>query len=333
MTRRALVTGADGFIGSHLVETLVAAGYRVKAMARYDARGSRGWLDDLEPTLLAEVELLSGDVCDAAFVREALGGCDVVFHLAALIGIPYSYRAAQSYVSVNVTGTLNILQAAKEQDGLKVIQTSTSEVYGTAQRVPIDESHPLQAQSPYAATKVAADQLALSFHRSFETPVVVLRPFNTYGPRQSRRAVIPTIIAQLLAGERAIALGSLHPTRDLTYVRDTAEGFLLADRSEAAVGEVINLGTGHEISIGDLAARIMALMGIEAEIATDRQRLRPAASEVERLCADTAKAAELLGWAPSRAGAAGLDVGLSETIDWFRCRDDSTPARAREYAV
>lgn len=333
MTRRALVTGADGFIGSHLVETLVAEGYAVRALAQYNAFANRGWLDDVDPKIAADLDVYLGDVRDPTFMREAVAGTDVVFHLAALIGIPYSYDAPESYVATNVTGTLNVLQAARDVGGVKVIHTSTSEVYGTAQRVPIDEAHPLQAQSPYAATKIAADQLALSFHRSFGAPVVVIRPFNTYGPRQSRRAVIPTVIAQLLSGERRLRLGNLHPTRDLTFVTDTARGFLLADGCEAALGEVINLGTGHEIAIGALAELIAEAMGMDVEIEQEQARLRPDASEVERLCADADKAKRLLGWTPDYAGREGLRRGLDQAIAWFRTRPGMAGARAREYAV
>ncbi len=333
MNRRALITGADGFIGSHLAEALVAEGYRVRALVYYNAFGNRGWLDHIDAAVRRELEIVAGDVRDAAFVRHAVADVDVVFHLAALIGIPYSYEAPESYVDTNVRGTLNVLQAALDNDRAKVIHTSTSEVYGTAQSVPIGESHPLNAMSPYAATKIAADQLALSFWRAFGAPVTVVRPFNTYGPRQSRRAVIPTVIAQLAAGASELRLGNLHPTRDLTFVRDTVQGFVQADRSEAALGEVINLGTGFEISIGDLARLIADLMGSAAEIAQEQDRIRPEASEVERLCADAGKAERLLGWRPSHAGREGLVAGLQATIDWFTAQGRPAPARATEYVV
>ncbi len=333
MSRRAFVTGADGFIGSHLAETLLAEGYRVRALVCYNAFGSQGWLDHIDAAVRKELEIVSGDVRDAAFVRGAVADVDVVFHLAALIGIPYSYKAPESYVDTNVTGTLNVLQAALDSDRAKVIHTSTSEVYGTARSVPISESHPLNAMSPYAATKIAADQLALSFWRAFGAPVAVVRPFNTYGPRQSRRAVIPTVIGQLAGGESKLRLGNLHPTRDLTFVQDTVQGFLRADRSEAALGEVINLGTGFEISVGDLARLIAELMGSAVEIAQEDDRVRPEASEVERLCADAGKAERLLGWRPSRVGREGLVAGLQETIAWFTAQGSPSASRAAEYVV
>ncbi len=332
MTRAAFVTGADGFIGSHLVELLVTEGYRVRALAYYNAFESRGWLDDLRPEILEEVEIVAGDIRDAAQMKQALRGIDSVFHLAALIGIPYSYEAPESYVDVNVKGTLNILQAAREH-GVKVLQTSTSEVYGTARQVPIDESHPLTPMSPYAATKIAADQLALSFYMAFGLPVTVVRPFNTYGPRQSRRAVIPTIVTQIAAGQRGLRLGNLHPTRDLTFVADTARAFLMADHKESAIGEVLNFGTGHEIAIGELAQLIADLMGTEVELQQEERRQRPAGSEVERLCADAGKAASLLGWKPDYAGRAGLKRGLGDTIAWFTEREALAPDRIGEYVL
>lgn len=327
----AFVTGADGFIGSHLVEALLAEGRAVRALALYDPRGGRGWLDEVAGETGREgLEIVQGDVRDGPQLTRLVEGCDTVFHLAALIGIPYSYEAPASYIATNVEGTLNVLEAARTLGGLKVIQTSTSEVYGTAQRVPIDEAHPLNAQSPYAASKTAADQLALSYHRSFGLPVVVVRPFNTFGPRQSRRAIIPTVIGQLAGGARQLRLGNLHPTRDLLYVTDTARGFLLAEQAEAAIGETINLGTGREIAIGDLARLIASLMGVEAEIVEDEARLRPAASEVERLCAGIDKARRLLGWQPGGDGATSLEEGLRRTIDWFAGRP-APAARALEY--
>ena len=329
--RRALVTGADGFIGSHLVETLLAEGYAVRALSYYNAFGHRGWLEAVPGAVEDTLDVVQGDVRDAAQMRSLIDGCDVVFHLAALIGIPYSYEAPASYLGTNIEGTLNVLQAARDHGGVKVIQTSTSEVYGTARRVPIDEEHPLQAQSPYAASKIAADQLALSFHASFDLPVVVLRPFNTYGPRQSMRAIIPTVIRQLATGNSRLALGNLTPTRDLTYVTDTVRGFLLADRQDAALGEVINLGTGHEISIGDLASLIARLMGKKVEIVRDESRVRPTASEVERLCSDARKADRLLGWQPEASGAAGLEAGLRRTIDWVLAQPELSRERAAEY--
>lgn len=310
--KTALVTGAGGFIGSHLTERLLALGARCRALVRYNSTGSRGWLDDLvSPD--GRLEVIAGDVCDRDSVAHTMRGVDVVFHLAALIGIPYSYQAPASYVRTNIEGTLNILECARALEIPRVVHTSTSEVYGTARSVPIDETHPLQPQSPYSATKIGADQLALSFERSFRLPVVIVRPFNTYGPRQSARAVIPTIITQCLVGGK-VRLGRLTPTRDLNYVTDTVEGFVLAAQCPSAVGQVINLGTGREISIGDLARKIAGLMSAEIEIEVEDQRVRPAKSEVERLCAANGRAKELLGW-ESRVT---LEDGLARTIDWIR---------------
>ena len=316
MHKTIFVTGADGFIGSHLVESLVAAGHRVRALALYNALGRWGWLDQLDARTLQSVEVITGDVRDAVVVRRAMQGCDTVMHLAALIGIPYSYLAAQSYVDTNVSGTLNVLQAARELGVARVIHTSTSEVYGTAQQVPIDEQHRLFAQSPYAATKIAADQLALSYHASYGLPVIVLRPFNTYGPRQSARAVIPAIISQLAEGVREIKLGSLHPTRDFNYVTDTVAAFCGALQC-AGFGEVINIGSGFEISIGELAHMIAKIMRAEPAIIRDAARVRPAASEVERLVANADKARRLLAFAPRYSGRDGLQRGLAATVDWF----------------
>lgn len=332
MTRRALVTGAGGFIGSHLADLLVREGYSVRSIVHYRALDQRAWLDDVANDIASAMEVVAGDVRDAGFMRHVARDVDVIFHLAALIGIPYSYVAPESYVGVNIQGTLNVLQAGREV-GAKVIHTSTSEVYGTAQHVPIDETHPLSAQSPYAASKIAADQLALSFHRSFGLPVVVVRPFNTYGPRQSRRAVIPTIVTQLLAGQRTLRLGSISPTRDLTFVRDTVSGFIAADRAEAAIGEVVNLGTGYEISIGELASIIASEIGADVTIEEEAARIRPAGSEVERLLSNNAKAAKVMDWHPMLAGADGLRIGLRLTIDWFRRRGLAELADAREYGI
>ena len=308
--RRVLVTGAGGFIGSHLTERLVELGAAVRALVRYNSAGSAGWLDASPHR--REIEIMAGDVADRDAVRRAARGVEVVFHLAALIGIPYSYHAPESYVRTNVEGTLTVLQAALECDVERVVHTSTSEVYGTAQRVPIDEDHPLQAQSPYAATKIAADKLAESFHRSFGLPVITLRPFNTFGPRQSARAVVPTIITQCLTRD-VVRLGSLHPTRDLNYVSDTVDGFIRAAERPEAVGQTINLGSGREISVGDLAALIARLAGRPVRIEVDEQRVRPAASEVERLLADNTRARSLLGWTPR----VSLEDGLSRTIEWM----------------
>jgi dTDP-glucose 4,6-dehydratase len=322
------VTGAGGFIGSHLVEALTRDGWAVRAMVHYNSRSSAGWLDDVSE-LAAEV--VAGDVRDGAFVREAMRGCDVVMHLAALIGIPYSYVAPGQYVETNIVGTLNVLQAARDHGVRKVIQTSTSEVYGTAQFVPITESHPVVGQSPYSASKIGADQLAISFFRSFGLPVTILRPFNTYGPRQSRRAVIPTIVTQLLAGQKRIELGALTPTRDLTFVTDTARAFIQAARSDQGVGEIVNVGSNFEISVGDLVSLIAEVVDVQVEVEQKSERLRPASSEVERLWADAGKARAMIGWHPEIGGRDGLKAGLAKTIAWFRAR--GPVADAASYAV
>jgi len=317
-SKKVIVTGADGFIGSHLAEELVRRGYNVRAFVLYNSFNSWGWLDTTPPDVLRDMEVFPGDIRDPHGVKKTMQGCDAVLHLAALIAIPYSYHSPDTYVDTNVKGTLNVLQAARELEVEKVIHTSTSEVYGTARFIPINEDHPLQAQSPYAATKIAADQLALSFYLSFGLPVTVIRPFNTYGPRQSARAVIPTIITQLAARQRRIKLGSLHPTRDFNYIKDTVNGFIAALEAEDCAGEVINIGSGFEISIGDTACLIAELMGVDdLEIVTDEIRLRPAQSEVGRLCADNSKARRLLGWQPLYAGREGLARGLTETVRWF----------------
>lgn len=315
--QKVLVTGADGFIGSHLVEALVRKGASVRALVFYNSLNSWGWLDDAAPDVRGKFEVIAGDIRDPDFVRGAVRGCEIVLHLAALISIPFSYVSTAAFIDTNVTGTLNLLQAAREARVSRIVCTSTSEVYGTAQRVPIGEDHPLQAQSPYAASKIAADQLALSFYRSFETPVVVLRPFNTYGPRQSARAVIPTIISQIANGACEIELGSLHPTRDFSFVMDTVQGFLLAATASEAVGEVINTGSGYEISIGDLAKLIAETMHADVKIKHAAERVRPEASEVERLCAGIDKAKSVLGWKPAHGGREGLRQGLKQTIDWL----------------
>ncbi|MBV9726536.1 MAG: SDR family oxidoreductase [Gammaproteobacteria bacterium] len=314
---RILITGADGFIGSHLTEAAVRAGYDVRAFVLYNSLGSWGWLDECEPDVRGGFQVFAGDVRDAHGVRTAMQGCDAVLHLAALIGIPYSYHSPDSYVDTNIRGTLNVVQAARDLGLSRVVHTSTSEVYGTAQFVPITEQHPLQGQSPYSASKIGADQIAMSFHSSFGTPVTIVRPFNTYGPRQSARAVIPTIITQIASGARRIRLGALHPTRDFSYVSDTAAGFLAALRGVHCVGQVINTGSGFEISIGETAQTIAAVMGVEVEIVTEEARLRPRASEVERLWAGTDRARGLLGWQPEYAGLEGLRRGLARTVAWF----------------
>jgi len=314
---KVLVTGADGFIGSHLAESLVNLGYSVKALAQYNSFNNWGWLDQLSSDVKNQIEVAVGDIRDPHWVVECVDECKIIYHLAALIAIPYSYRSPDSYVGTNIQGTLNLLQASKKVGIEKFIHTSTSEVYGTAQSVPISEKHPLSAQSPYAATKVAADQLALSFYRSYDLPVAILRPFNTYGPRQSARAIIPTIITQIAAGRRELRLGSLTPTRDFIYVGETVRGFIQVAQSKKAMGEVVNICSGYEISIGDLAKLIAKLMNTEVEIISDQQRMRPTRSEVERLLGDNTKAATLIGWEPKNGGEHGLIEGLKQTIDWF----------------
>lgn len=309
---KVLVTGANGFIGSHLTEKLVASGYAVKAFVHYNSRNSWGWLDSSK--CKDQIEIISGDIRDADIIRYAMRDVKIVFHLAALIGIPYSYYSPEAYVDTNIKGTLNILQAAHDFSLKKIIITSTSEIYGTAQSVPIAENHPINPQSPYAATKSAADFLSLSFYRSFNLPVTIVRPFNTYGPRQSARAVIPTIISQILDGKKKIKLGALRPTRDLTYVEDTVDGFISAGKCLKSIGEIINLGTNTEISIGDLAKMIAKYLGQDIVIESERERKRPAKSEVERLIADNAKAKQILNWAPKYS----LEKGLKKTIEWFK---------------
>ncbi len=313
-----LVTGAEGFIGSHLVEKLVKQGRRVKAMTLYNSFGRYGWLDTIPSATRAKVELVMGDVRDPFCVREAMRGCDSVMHLAALIAIPYSYVAPASYVDVNVMGTLNVVQAARDLGIKKIVHTSTSEVYGTAQQVPIPETHRLIGQSPYSASKIAADQMAYSYFCSFGTPVAIARPFNTYGPRQSLRAVIPTIILQALSGATDLALGSLHPTRDFNFVSDTVSGLIAVLDNKNSVGETINIGSGFEIHIGGIVQLISKIADKELKVRTEESRLRPDASEVERLCCDNSKAKELLGWQPEYSGLTGLESGLMQTIEWFK---------------
>ncbi len=311
--KRVLVTGADGFIGSHLIEGLLEEGCGLRAFVYYNSFNSWGWLDSFQDEKLKKIEIFAGDVRDPNGVRRAMEGIDIVFHLAALIGIPFSYHSPDSYIDTNVKGTLNVLQAARETDISKVLVTSTSEVYGTAKYTPIDETHPFQGQSPYSATKIAADRIAESFYRSFDLPVVTVRPFNTYGPRQSARAVIPTIILQLLSGKKKIELGAVHPTRDLCFVKDTIKAFIDIARSEKTVGEEINIATQTEISIGGLAEKIAGMINTEAVITRDRARVRPERSEVERLLGSNGKIKELTGWTPEYT----LEAGLKETIEWF----------------
>ncbi|EMF80405.1 NAD dependent epimerase/dehydratase, LLPSF_EDH_00030 family [Leptospira weilii serovar Topaz str. LT2116] len=315
--KKLLITGADGFIGSHLTEALVRQGYEVKAFVFYNSFNSWGWLDSCHPEVKGKFEIFAGDVRDPNGVRTALKGCDAVLHLAALIAIPYSYHSPDSYIDTNIKGTLNIVQAAKDLNISKVVHTSTSEVYGTARFVPITEEHPLQGQSPYSASKIGADQIAMSFYSSFATPVSIVRPFNTYGPRQSARAVIPTIITQIAKGNRKIKLGAVHPTRDFNFIKDTVAGFIAALKSDVSVGEVINIGSNYEISVGETVRTIAEMMKTSVEIESDDQRLRPEKSEVERLWASNQKAKKLLEWEPAYGGMDGFRRGLGETVEWF----------------
>lgn len=315
--KRTLITGADGFIGSHLTEALIRQGHNVRAFVLYNSFNSWGWLDHCGEDVKDKFEVFAGDIRDPHGVKEAMKGCDKVLHLAALIAIPYSYHSPDTYVDTNIKGTLNVLQAAREFGVQRVIHTSTSEVYGTARFVPITEEHPLQGQSPYSASKIGADQLAYSFFASFGLPVVIARPFNTYGPRQSARAVIPTIITQIASGQRQIKLGAVSPTRDFSYVQDTVAGFIAALNSEQGLGEVVNFGSNFEVSIGDTARLIAEAMHAKIEIITDEARLRPENSEVERLWADNTKARQLFGWQPTYDGREGFKRGLAETAAWF----------------
>ncbi len=323
--RRTLVTGADGFIGSHLTEALVRQGHQVRAMAMYQPLGTRGWLDEVGRDVQGHFQVVVGDIRDPNWTRRAVQDCDRVVHLAALIAVPYSYEAPDSYVGVNVLGTLNVLQATRGAGVQRLVLASTSEVYGTAVSVPMTEDHRLCAQSPYAATKIAGDQLALAFHASFGTPVVIVRPFNTYGPRQSARAVIPSIISQVVSGKTSIRLGSVHPTRDFSYVDDVVAGFVAAALADdRAVGEIFNLGSGFEIAIGSVVAMVGAQMNAGLSVHTDAELVRPERSEVTRLLACTDKAGELLDWRPSYGGVDGFERGLRETIAWFQARPDQT---------
>ncbi len=333
MTKKILVTGADGFIGSHLTEELVRQGHDVRAFVYYNSFNSWGWLDQSTKEIKDSLDIFSGDIRDPFGVKEAMKGCTHVLHLASLIAIPYSYHSPATYIDTNVNGTLNIVQAAHELGVEKVVHTSTSEVYGTAQYVPIDENHPLQGQSPYSASKIGADQMALSFYRSFETPVVVIRPFNTYGPRQSARAVIPTIISQLASGQTTIKLGAISPTRDFNYVQDTVGGFVSVMNSEKSLGEVINIGSNYEVSIGETAEMIAEIMGVNLTIETDEQRLRPEKSEVNRLWAENKKAKELIGWQPHYGGKDGFRRGLEETIEWFSNSKNLAQYKADVYNI
>lgn len=330
--KKIIVTGADGFIGSHLTEELVRQGCTIRAFVQYNSFNTWGWLDSSPQEVKEALEIFAGDIRDPYGVKEAMRGCDIVLHLAALIAIPYSYHSPDTYIDTNIKGTLNVVQAAKELGIEKVVHTSTSEVYGTARFVPITEEHPLQGQSPYSASKIGADQLAFSFYSSFNTPVIIIRPFNTYGPRQSARAVIPTVITQIANGNCKIKLGALHPTRDFNYVKDTVRGFIAAAESDV-VGEVINIGSNYEISIGDMVNLIAETMNVNLEIDTDQQRLRPQNSEVERLWADNTKAKKLLNWEPIYAYKEGLKRGLSETIDWFTNPDNLKQYKSNIYNI
>lgn len=316
--KKILITGADGFIGSHLTEALTRQGYNIRAFVLYNSFSSWGWLDRCGEDVKGKFEVFAGDIRDPHGVKKAMKNCDAVLHLAALIAIPYSYHSPDTYVDTNIKGTLNVLQAARELGVQRVIHTSTSEVYGTAHFVPITEDHPLQGQSPYSASKIGADQLAYSFFASFGLPVVIARPFNTYGPRQSARAVIPTIITQIASGQRQIKLGAVSPTRDFSYVQDTVAGFIAALDSDQGLGEVVNFGSNFEISIGDTARLIAETMNTEIEIITDETRLRPENSEVERLWADNTKVKQLFGWQPTYNDYEGLKRGLIETVEWFK---------------
>jgi len=312
--KKVLVTGADGFIGSHLVESLMDEGAEVRAFTYYNSFNTWGWLDTFPAEKLEKIEIFSGDIRDPNGVRKSMEGIDIVFHLAALIAIPFSYHSPDSYVDTNIKGTLNVLQAARDLKTERILVTSTSEVYGTAKYVPIDEDHPFQGQSPYSATKIGADRIAESFYRSFDLPVTIVRPFNTYGPRQSARAVIPTIILQLLSGQKNIKLGSINPTRDFNYVKDTVAGFIAIAKEDRTIGEEINIATQDEISIGELADELIRQINLEAEIITDDVRLRPEKSEVERLLGSKVKIQKLTDWKPQFS----FEEGLKETIEWFK---------------
>jgi len=329
--KKILVTGADGFIGSHLTEELVRQGHSVRAFVLYNSFNSWGWLDSAEPEVQKSLDVFAGDIRDPHGVKTAMKSCDVVLHLAALIAIPYSYHSPDTYVDTNVKGTLNIVQAARELGVQKVVHTSTSEVYGTAKFVPITEEHPLQGQSPYSASKIGADQIAMSFFNSFNTPVSIIRPFNTYGPRQSARAIIPTVITQIASGQRKLKLGALHPTRDFNYIADTVRGFLAVAESDRSIGEVINIGSNYEISIGDTVNMIAEVMGADITIETEQVRLRPEKSEVERLWADNKKAKLLTGWEPAYGGKDGFLRGLRETVAWFSDQRNIQGYKAHQY--
>lgn len=330
---KVLITGSEGFIGSHLTEALVRLGYNVRAFVLYNSFNSWGWLDHCAEDVKGHFEVFPGDIRDPHGVKTAMKDCEVVMHLAALIAIPYSYHSPDTYVDTNIKGTLNIVQAARDLGVKKVIHTSTSEVYGTARFVPITEEHPLQGQSPYSATKIGADQIAMSFFTSFGTPVSIIRPFNTYGPRQSARAIIPTVITQIASGKKHLKLGALYPTRDFNYVSDTVRGFVAVAESEKTVGEVINIGSNFEISVEDTVRLIAEMMSVKIEIESDTVRLRPELSEVDRLMADNKKAYNLTGWSPEFGGKEGFSRGLRKTIDWFSITDNLKHYKADIYNV
>ena len=333
MNKKSLITGSDGFIGSHLVESLVRDGKNVKAFCFYNSNNSWGWLDNISKEIKDNIEIFLGDIRDPYCVKQAMKNCDIVYHLAALIGIPYSYISPKSYIDTNISGTLNVVQSAQELEIKKIIHTSTSETYGSAQYVPINESHPLMAQSPYAASKIGADHIALSFYRSFGTPITILRPFNTYGPRQSNRAVIPTIISQIASGKRKIKLGSLYPTRDFNFVQDTCNAFKAVAKSDFCTGRVINSSSNFEISIMQTAQMISEIMNVEIEIISDDVRIRPKDSEVNRLYGDNNLLKELTDWEPKFAGIEGFKKGLKITIDWFTNKENLDLYKTNLYAI
>ena len=330
---RVFITGADGFIGSHLVEELVARDHEVTALAEYNSFNGQGWLGALSPEVKENVTIVVGDVRDGGFIRQAIAGHDRVAHLAALIAIPYSYAAPASYIKTNALGTLNVLEACKVNNVERVVHTSTSEVYGTAQYVPMDEEHRLVGQSPYSASKIAADQLAYSYWSSFGLPVTIIRPFNTYGPRQSQRAFIPSVMIQLLSGQPTLRLGALEPTRDLTFVKDSARGFAAVIASDLGLGEVFNMGSGFEVSMGEIVNIARQISGVNPEVVVDAERVRPANSEVERLLSDSSKIKDTFGWEPHKKGLAGLGEGLQETWDWLSKNHSHTGYNAAQYIV
>tara|TARA_B100001123_G_scaffold433137_1_gene557276 strand:+ start:958 stop:1956 length:999 start_codon:yes stop_codon:yes gene_type:complete len=320
--KKVFVTGSSGFIGSHLVERLLKLGYKVKALVPYNINNNWGWLDNIEKSSLKEIEVISGDICDYNFILKETKKIDLIFHLAALISIPYSYESPRSYISTNVDGTLNILEAGKLNNVKKIVNTSTSEVYGSAQKIPINENHPLNAQSPYAATKISADQLTMSYYRSFDLPVTILRPFNTFGPRQSLRAAIPTIISQIVLGKKEIKLGNLKATRDFTYVSDTVEGYIKTIKNKKCIGETINLGTGYDFSIKKTVDLISSILNKNITVISDKKRIRPKKSEVNRLVSDNKKALKILNWKPIYSRESGFKEGLKKTVEWFTKKEN-----------